>query len=301
MKRLLKVMGVPGAGIVSAALLLGVAGAQGAGSGTAGPGGMPVNGMVWELQVLTDHGGAVTLPAGIRNPSVQFAATSASGSAGCNTFRGGYASRGDVLRFGPLATTRMSCPPNLMTLESRYLNLLKDTTRFGVSGSVLTLYAGTQGKLVFRLRSGAKPAQPPVTQPSVTQPVPVKPVPVKPPVAPVPGQGNAVRDGVTGVTWTLVSVNGSAVRTARPVTFRVQGARVTGTDGCNSFGGPGKVAVSGPGSGTVLATGPLVSTEMACLPDAGSVPSLPGLLQSGAAYRVSGGTLTLSTPITDCP
>lgn len=125
----------------------------------------PVDGMVWELQTLTDGSGrATTLKQGLSNPTMQFDGRAATGSTFCNTYRAGYASRADLLRFGPAATTRRACLPLTANLERQFLNLLRGTNRYTVAGNVLTLYSGADGRLVFQKRSGAKPAQPPPNQ-----------------------------------------------------------------------------------------------------------------------------------------
>ena len=156
----------------------------------------PVDGMVWELQTLTDGSGqATTLKQGLNNPTVQFDGRAATGSTFCNTYRAGYASRADLLRFGPTATTRRACLPQTANLERQFLSLLRGTNRYTLDGdgNVLTLYSGADGRLVFQKRSGAKPAQPPggqmqqtdaQVQPGQTQPSQVQPsaLQVQPPV-----------------------------------------------------------------------------------------------------------------------
>jgi heat shock protein HslJ len=63
-------------------------------------------------------------------PHLTFAANgNASGSTGCNSMSGTYATDGAALTFGPLATTRMACEPNLMNQETAVLQALA-----GVSG-----------------------------------------------------------------------------------------------------------------------------------------------------------------------
>lgn len=46
------------------------------------------------------------------------------GSSGCNRFIGTYSQEGDALMMGPLATTRMACPPDVMEREQEFLNIL---------------------------------------------------------------------------------------------------------------------------------------------------------------------------------
>ena len=53
----------------------------------------------------------------------------ASGSTGCNSMSGTYATDGAALTFGPMAMTRMACEESLMTQETAVLEAL-----VGVSG-----------------------------------------------------------------------------------------------------------------------------------------------------------------------
>ena len=191
MKRILLLAGLLSAGMAASST---GAQAQTPPSVTTSP---PVDGMVWELQTLTDGSGrATTLKQGLSNPTMQFDGRAATGS----TYRAGYASRADLLRFGPAATTRRACLPQIANLERQFLNLLRGTNRYTVAENVLTLYSGADGRLVFQKRSGAKPAQPPTSQ-------------MQPGEAPVPfGQ------------MQLVQVQPSAQPSARPLQPPVRNA-----------------------------------------------------------------------------
>lgn len=150
------------AGTLSVGIVASTAGAQMLTPVTTSP---PVDGMVWELQSLTNGSGrATTLRPGLGNPTVQFDGRAATGSTSCNSYRAGYASRADLLRFGPTASTRRGCLGQTANLERQFLKLLRGTNHYTVAGNVLTLYSGADGRLVFQKRSGAKPAQPPTSQ-----------------------------------------------------------------------------------------------------------------------------------------
>jgi heat shock protein HslJ len=55
-----------------------------------------------------------------------------SGSGGCNRYGGPVAISGETIRFGPLASTRMACPPAIGDQEGRFFAALQSTTRFVV-------------------------------------------------------------------------------------------------------------------------------------------------------------------------
>ncbi len=259
--------------MVGALLTAGLAGTAHAQSGAASLGG----GMVWELQGLTDGGQAVNFSPSLKNPTLQFDGTNASGKAPCNVYRAAYTATDTTLKFGPLISTRIACPE--LPLEQRYLNLLGSATGYRVANSVLTLTGAQGGQLVFRQRSGAKSAQP--VQPATVQPG------ASVPTATAPSASAAV---LKGTSWRLMTLNGRAPITAVPVSFRFDGAQLSGSDGCNSYGGEAKTDGT-----TIRATSPIIQTEKACLTgSADKVPSLPALLQRGASYRLSGPTLTLT-------
>jgi heat shock protein HslJ len=61
------------------------------------------------------------------------------GSSGCNQYSGTYALTGETLAIGPLATTKMACPEDIMTQETRFLAALAGSTGYRLSGDTLTL------------------------------------------------------------------------------------------------------------------------------------------------------------------
>ena len=66
----------------------------------------------------------------------------ASGSSGCNKLMGTYTRNGGALAVGPLASTRMACPPDMMAQESALLDAYALTTGFRIEGDRLTLTGG---------------------------------------------------------------------------------------------------------------------------------------------------------------
>ena len=73
-----------------------------------------------------------------------------SGRSGCNRFAGGYTLSGEGLGFGPLASTRMACPPPRMEAERRMLDLLKQVTRVTPGENAqLRLMAGDEQAMVL--------------------------------------------------------------------------------------------------------------------------------------------------------
>ena len=61
--------------------------------------------------------------------SVVFGIASVGGDAGCNTYTGTYGTNGNVVRIGPLATTRMACEQPIMDQETAFLDALQGVAR----------------------------------------------------------------------------------------------------------------------------------------------------------------------------
>ncbi len=82
--------------------------------------------------------------------TLTLAGGTASGSAGCNTYRAAY-SAGPALSFGPAAATKMACltPEGLMAQEQRYLELLQDVQDYRIAGGHLWLRTGGGSYLVL--------------------------------------------------------------------------------------------------------------------------------------------------------
>ena len=53
-----------------------------------------------------------------------FAGGTVSGNAGCNTYNGSFTVDGGAIDIGPLATTKMACPPPASDIEAAYLPAL---------------------------------------------------------------------------------------------------------------------------------------------------------------------------------
>jgi heat shock protein HslJ len=66
----------------------------------------------------------------------------ASGSTGCNSMSGTYATDGAAVTFGPLATTRMACEANLMNQETAVLQALAGVSGWEIDGDGLLHLTG---------------------------------------------------------------------------------------------------------------------------------------------------------------
>jgi putative lipoprotein len=95
----------------------------------------------WKLVEINGRPAQV-LP-GEREAHILLLSGRASGSSGCNKLMGGYALAGPgVLRIGPLASTRMACPPDMMAQETALLDAFERATAYRIEGEALALLQG---------------------------------------------------------------------------------------------------------------------------------------------------------------
>jgi heat shock protein HslJ len=87
-------------------------------------------------------------------PSAVFAPDgSVSGGTGCNTYRGQYELDGPSISIGPLRTTRMACPPELVEQQAGILASLTAAAAFTLAPGTATLL-NAAGQLVLSLAVG---------------------------------------------------------------------------------------------------------------------------------------------------
>jgi heat shock protein HslJ len=77
-----------------------------------------------------------------------------SGRAGCNRFSGPYTQRGRTLAPGAIIATRMACPGERMTHESKMMRLLRGPVEISYRGGMIMtlrgLYEGTNIYVTLR-------------------------------------------------------------------------------------------------------------------------------------------------------
>jgi putative lipoprotein len=73
----------------------------------------------------------------------------ASGNSGCNSFTTSYdtGSR-ERIDFGPLASTRMACEPEIMDQEARFLSILDAAESYSVYGSGAVTIIAPDGRAI---------------------------------------------------------------------------------------------------------------------------------------------------------
>jgi putative lipoprotein len=104
-----------------------------------------LTGVTWTLVSL----GGQPLPEGTRPPTAIFDGARLAGFGGCNRYTGQVQDTGPgAITIGPVASTKMACPPPAMEVEGRYFAILVPVTHYRVAGSRLVL-SGPSGELVF--------------------------------------------------------------------------------------------------------------------------------------------------------
>lgn len=97
-------------------------------------------GVNWKVTGLNNNRQAVVGVIGESSITMSFKDGQVSGSAGCNTFRGTYATAGSQIQLGSLATTRRACAEPLMAQEHAFLAALASAVTWGIEGNVLDMH-----------------------------------------------------------------------------------------------------------------------------------------------------------------
>jgi heat shock protein HslJ len=186
----------------------------------------------WKLTTWTESKKPQTLE-GQREVTLQLSGETVSGSASCNTYQGSLKRTGaSTIQIGALATTRRLCPPEVMKQERRFLKALRAAQSMTLSSNQLkVVYTTPQGtgEMIFAAVKDSKAAP---------------------------------KSSLQNTNWTLLNWSlGNTLH--RPlekteVTVHFRGDRVTGSSGCNTFGGTYRQ------KGTALKIRNLISTERGC-------------------------------------
>lgn len=205
--------------------------------------------------IVADLNGQPTLPLGPITASFTRQAQ-VSGVSGCNTYQGTFETQGDTIRFGPMATTLMACPGEIMDQESVYFSALDDAERFEVDGQTLTLYGPGDAALVVYV----------------------------------------VEDqDLAGTNWDVISYNNGTGGVTSLVTGSVITAafddegQMSGNASCNDYSGPYET------DGAAITVGPMASTQQSCGDVMDQERQYLRALESAATYTVSAGRLELRT------
>jgi heat shock protein HslJ len=77
-----------------------------------------------------------------------------SGVSGCNRFSGRWQQNGTTITLGPLAGTRMACPPALMEIESKFLATLGAVTMVSYDATGAAFLKAPDGRVIKLRKAG---------------------------------------------------------------------------------------------------------------------------------------------------
>jgi len=140
-------------GLVLGLYLAGAASAQ----GPADEEGSPLVATQWILVSMGPVDAQVPVPSGITVTLTLDPESRLYGSAGCNRYMTSYRVVEYGLSIGPIGSTRMMCPTDIMDLERGYLRALGAVSRYSLEGNTLWLYY-EHGDSVLTLRAEAAEA-----------------------------------------------------------------------------------------------------------------------------------------------
>ena len=197
--------------------------------GRAGPPASPtLEGTEWMLSDHLGPDGALVPVAEEVTATASFSEGRVSGTTGCNRFSGTYRVDGSSVSIGWLATTRMACLPPRDAVERAMTAALETTAGYTVTGDALEL-TNADGATVLRFRAGTGP-------------------------------------DLVGATWVARGVNNGggvvssvALDAAHVTALFAADGRVSGSGGCNGFGGSYTL------DGGSMRIGPVTATRKACI------------------------------------
>lgn len=108
----------------------------------------PLEGTRWFLDGLRSGDAVSSVPADVV-ASLEIAGGQASVATGCNTGNGSVQIAAGKLTFGPIATTKMACGPDAMSVETAVLSVLSGEVSYTIDADRLTIDAPNVG-LSFR-------------------------------------------------------------------------------------------------------------------------------------------------------
>jgi heat shock protein HslJ len=224
------------------------------------PGGASLPGTRWVVTGFTIDGAGGLLPAGVRLTLDFNDAGGIGGTGGCNSYFGTVTFPEGGIAFTGIGSTEMACETEVMDREARFFAALGRVTAFTLEDDHLTLTAG-DGTVAIDL-------------------VPFVPEADRP---------------LAGTTWHLTTLiegdaaSSTVARTEPTLVVDDLAGRISGSTGCNQFGGSATF-----GEGTVE-VGDLVATKMACDPAVMDQESFVfEVLDAAATWEIAGTTLRIA-------
>ena len=113
-----------------------------------------IEGTTWMITGTVATEAVSSIPAGAE-PSLTITDGQAAIDTGCNSGSGSVEVTDTTLTFGPIATTRMACPPDLTDLETTVLTVLQGEVTYEIDGASMSIRAeGPDGEIGLELSAG---------------------------------------------------------------------------------------------------------------------------------------------------
>ena len=109
----------------------------------------------WIVESYAPTPNSQTIPLPGTELTAVFRLNKVAGSSGCNTYQGPYTTNGTLAAIGPLASTRMACPDDVMTQETAFLAALQGVGKVDYKGVRLNLTDLKGSILVVLVRPSA--------------------------------------------------------------------------------------------------------------------------------------------------
>lgn len=184
-----------------------------------------------------------------------------SGTSGCNGLGGDYTVQGDQITFGEFVSTLMACDEPIMQQEESTHKVMTGTATYQIEGDTLTI---TKDDNLLKFTRGSFGSQEPSETVSLTGAWKLTSY----------GAGDVISSALADVEANL--------------TFNEDGT-ITGTSGCNEFGGKYTA------EGDQITFNEIVSTLMLCdTPLMGQEEAMYQVLTEKATYQIEGHTLTIT-------
>jgi putative lipoprotein len=183
------------------------------------------------------------------------------GTSGCNEFGGAYSVDGNEIAFKEIVSTLILCDTPIMEQEEAMSQMLSDSTAYSIEGDTLSIVKN--GMMLVLTRDSLSPAE--------------------------PGEPSSL----TGI-WRLTSYGtgntlSSALADVEANLMFNEDGTVTGTSGCNEFGGKYTIEAD------QLTFEEIVSTLMLCdTPLMGQEEAMQQVLTETATYQLEGDILTIT-------
>lgn len=225
----------------------------------------------WDLVTYNNGNNAMEdVPAGNSITAELTPTGQITGFSGCNQYSAKYSLNGQNIGISVVGSTKTTCDPDLMKLETQYLGLLTRANSYDTSGDQMTLYNALGDKILIYKKGTTVITSVPTTTPVST-----------PKTLIGSWELTSFTDGMGGT---------NAVLPTGPITARfIADGNLSGSAGCNQY------VTSYSVSGASIVISPVTATGITCAPDVmAQQTAYLTLLQASKKYTLYGDSMSFS-------